>query len=385
MVTCGICFETTKEIGELDSCDHRFCWPCITQWSERETRCPFCKQRFSLVCRKALYLGDPHSEPPSKRHKPNSTAADAAPAAAAALAGNAAADEAAREQQNSGSSSPSSPRGKLDGVVLETKRVAARDQVYMPEGDVADFLQALHCMVCGGDENEEQLLICDGCDNGYHTYCVHLRAVPLGTLAGTPAGTLAGTPGPPAGLLSPLGTVFGGQHSALPAAQQSYGGCSDNAAAGAGPSGVPDAAACMQPWLKQEQQHSQQQDEQPLQQQQQQQQHESREQKELSDEQKRDAKRAAHAIAKARLALLYSKQKISKEVYSAVLKDATHVLYERVKAGAVALRAVLAAADAAGHGTAAEGSSSSSAAAVRCRMDAMLNGMLEDAGVAARL
>lgn len=142
-------------------CD-RFCWPCITQWSERETRCPFCKQRFSQICRKALYLGDPHSEPPSKRHKPNSAAADAALAAAAALAGNAAADEAAGEQQNSGSSSPSSPRGKLDGVVLETKRVAARDQVYMPEGDVADFLQALHCMVCGGDENEEQLLICDG-------------------------------------------------------------------------------------------------------------------------------------------------------------------------------------------------------------------------------
>lgn len=165
----------------------------------------------------------------------------------------------------------------------------------------------------------------------------------------------------------------------LPPAPHSYGGCSDNAAAGAGPSGAPDAAACVQPWLKQEQQHSQHQE--VLQQQQQ----DSAEKKELSDDQKRDAKRAAHAIAKARLALLYSKQKISKEVYSAVLKDATHVLYERVKAGAVALRAVLAAADAAGHGTVADGSSSSSAAAVRCRMDAMLNGMLEDAGVAARL
>jgi hypothetical protein len=38
-------------------------------------------------------------------------------------------------------------------------------QVYVYEGDDADyaqFLQALHCMVCGGDENEEHLLICDG-------------------------------------------------------------------------------------------------------------------------------------------------------------------------------------------------------------------------------
>jgi hypothetical protein len=144
----------------------RFCWPCITKWSERETRCPFCKQRFSQICRKAIYLGDPHTERPSKRHKLNSAAAGADAAAVAgadaapALAGTS--EAAADQQQNSGSSSPSSPRGRLDGVVLETKRVAARDQVYMPEGDVAEFLQALHCMVCGADDNEEHLLICDG-------------------------------------------------------------------------------------------------------------------------------------------------------------------------------------------------------------------------------
>jgi hypothetical protein len=147
----------------------RFCWPCITKWSERETRCPFCKQRFSQICRKALYLGDPHAERPNKRHKSNGTATDAAAAAGAAmdgagaLAGASEASDADEDtHQNSDSSSPSSPRGKLDGVVLETKHVAVRDQVYMPEGDVAEFLQALHCMVCGADDNEEHLLICDG-------------------------------------------------------------------------------------------------------------------------------------------------------------------------------------------------------------------------------
>lgn len=38
-------------------------------------------------------------------------------------------------------------------------------QVYVYEGadpDYANFLQTLHCMVCGGDGNEEHLLICDG-------------------------------------------------------------------------------------------------------------------------------------------------------------------------------------------------------------------------------
>jgi hypothetical protein len=38
-------------------------------------------------------------------------------------------------------------------------------QVYVYDGDdtdYANFLQTLHCMVCGGDDNEEHLLICDG-------------------------------------------------------------------------------------------------------------------------------------------------------------------------------------------------------------------------------
>jgi triosephosphate isomerase len=113
-----------------------------------------------------------------------------------------------------------------------------------------------------------------------------------------------------------------------------------------------------------------------------QQQQDGTERKHLTDEQKKAAKGAAHAIAKARLAPLFCKHKISKEVYSSVLKDATHTLYERVKAGHVALEPVLAAAGAAARG-AAEGSSS--AGAIKRKMVAMLNAMLEDAGVAARL
>jgi hypothetical protein len=114
----------------------------------------------------------------------------------------------------------------------------------------------------------------------------------------------------------------------------------------------------------------------------QQQQQDGTERKHLTDEQKKAAKGAAHALAKARLSPLFSKHKISKEVYSAVLKDATHTLYERVKAGQVALEPVVAAAGAAAEGAAANGSS---AAGVQRKMDAMLNAMLEDAGVAARL
>jgi len=36
------------------------------------------------------------------------------------------------------------------------------------------------CMVCGHDQDDHLLLLCDGCEGGAHTYCVGLSAVPSG-------------------------------------------------------------------------------------------------------------------------------------------------------------------------------------------------------------
>lgn len=41
---CGICFETIDEQGILDTCSHKFCHSCISQWFERSCRCPHCKR-----------------------------------------------------------------------------------------------------------------------------------------------------------------------------------------------------------------------------------------------------------------------------------------------------------------------------------------------------
>ena len=37
-------------------------------------------------------------------------------------------------------------------------------------------------MLCGKGDNEEFLLLCDGCDDSYHTYCLipPLQAIPPG-------------------------------------------------------------------------------------------------------------------------------------------------------------------------------------------------------------
>eukprot|EP00878_Enallax_costatus_P023846 GHUV01025400.1.p1 GENE.GHUV01025400.1~~GHUV01025400.1.p1 ORF type:complete len:173 (+),score=38.88 GHUV01025400.1:182-700(+) len=169
MVTCSICFEATQEVGEIDSCYHRFCWPCINQWADRDSRCPLCKQRFTRIRRKALQVGDLPGQPPSKRHKPNSESPEPADSpstppqqgdvATAADGSEAAAATASPAEE------PGSPKGELEGVVLETRKVRKKDQVYRPEDDAEDLqelVETVHCLVCGADDNDEHLLICDG-------------------------------------------------------------------------------------------------------------------------------------------------------------------------------------------------------------------------------
>lgn len=46
--------------------------------------------------------------------------------------------------------------------------------------DYDEELEDQPCLICGEDDNEEQLLACDGCDVYYHTYCVDLEDVPIG-------------------------------------------------------------------------------------------------------------------------------------------------------------------------------------------------------------
>lgn len=125
------------------------------------------------IKRKALQTRNSFGEPSSKRYKPNSqssetanspstppqpgdvgTTADASEAAAAIAAAFGGPSE-----------EPGSPKGELHGVVLETRKVRKKDQAYIPEDDAEDLQELvanLHCLVCGADDNDEFLLICDG-------------------------------------------------------------------------------------------------------------------------------------------------------------------------------------------------------------------------------
>ncbi|GAX83622.1 hypothetical protein CEUSTIGMA_g11046.t1 [Chlamydomonas eustigma] len=142
VLQCGICLdeEDIKEVGELHSpgCYHTFCFPCISRWSKTENKCPTCRDRFTVISRKRLLPDnehDPSEEGYSKRHR---------------------------------------------GEVIETINVTDKAQEWRPDASLVELLENLFCAVCQGQQDDHCLLLCDGCDSGYHTYCVGLDHIPEG-------------------------------------------------------------------------------------------------------------------------------------------------------------------------------------------------------------
>ena len=137
---CAICQEDVARRGALDSCSHLFCLPCIRRWAKIETRCPLCKARFSVI--RPVRLGDDPDDP----------------------------DDPAGVRTRDVSARHSRPI-----------RVPLRDQVYEGESELPDGvdIEDVLCGTCGEGGDEPNLMLCDGCDQGHHCYCVGLDAVPL--------------------------------------------------------------------------------------------------------------------------------------------------------------------------------------------------------------
>lgn len=132
-LVCGICHDSPLlEVGEINSCWHRFCFTCITKWAEIESKCPFCKVRFSLIAHKRL------ASPGKLQSAPL--------------------------------------HGPLPGEVVSVENIPERDQrVVFEDPNFVDWINNLGCIVCGGAENEEQLLLCDGEDPPpAHFLCTNL-------------------------------------------------------------------------------------------------------------------------------------------------------------------------------------------------------------------
>lgn len=48
------------------------------------------------------------------------------------------------------------------------------------------------CTVCQQPHHEDEMMFCDKCDRGYHTFCVGMDSIPTGEWMDTPSATMDG-------------------------------------------------------------------------------------------------------------------------------------------------------------------------------------------------
>lgn len=47
--------------------------------------------------------------------------------------------------------------------------------------EVETYTENTTCFICADGNNEDKLILCDSCDNGFHTFCLNLKKVPGGS------------------------------------------------------------------------------------------------------------------------------------------------------------------------------------------------------------
>ncbi|KAM7396487.1 hypothetical protein PAMP_019523 [Pampus punctatissimus] len=121
---CPICLNSfnSQPVATPESCEHYFCLDCILEWAKNANSCPVDRIAFNSIYLRKCY------------------------------------------------------GGKVRKMITVQKP--------MKEGqeETVDFdLEQTNCEVCGGSDREDRLLLCDGCDSGYHMECLTppLDAVPV--------------------------------------------------------------------------------------------------------------------------------------------------------------------------------------------------------------
>ncbi|KAG6460234.1 hypothetical protein O3G_MSEX011847 [Manduca sexta] len=111
---CSICLLrfTDQEVGTPETCEHIFCLDCITEWSKNVNTCPVDRITFNSIVVRAF----------------------------------------------------------AGGRVLRSERVTVMER--RPSVDVLVVEDTTVCEICGRSDNEETMLLCDGCDLGYHMQCL---------------------------------------------------------------------------------------------------------------------------------------------------------------------------------------------------------------------
>ena len=129
-------------IAHLLPCGHNLHDECLKPWVERANSCPICRQNFNTVelC---------HTIGGSWITRLSWACTNA-----------------------------------IVGSIISSYAVSDRTQVADIDPSMIieelDEPESQPCPICNSDEHEDVLLLCDGCDAAYHTYCVDLDSVPVG-------------------------------------------------------------------------------------------------------------------------------------------------------------------------------------------------------------
>ncbi|XP_075693699.1 PHD and RING finger domain-containing protein 1 isoform X2 [Rhinoderma darwinii] len=116
---CPICLNCFRDqvVGTPENCNHYFCLDCIAEWSKNANSCPVDRITFSCIHIRAHYGGE----------------------------------------------------------ILKKVPIQSKAEEILEEDNPTN------CEVCGRCDREDRLLLCDGCDAGYHMECLTppLNAVPV--------------------------------------------------------------------------------------------------------------------------------------------------------------------------------------------------------------
>ncbi|XP_077787959.1 PHD and RING finger domain-containing protein 1 isoform X3 [Podarcis muralis] len=117
---CPICLNTFRDqaVGTPENCTHYFCLDCIVEWSKNANSCPVDRKLFKSIC----------------------------------------------------------VRVRLGGEILKKVPV---ENAKSEEDNLEE--DPTFCEVCGRSDREDRLLLCDGCDHGYHMECLNppLSEIPV--------------------------------------------------------------------------------------------------------------------------------------------------------------------------------------------------------------
>ncbi|CAG7835859.1 unnamed protein product [Allacma fusca] len=121
---CAICLQKFQgqEIGTPETCEHHFCLKCITEWSKKVATCPVDRKVFPAILVKAEIFGTVQR-------------------------------------------------------IVDVEVGNAGEATLFDEYDT----DPTYCEICGHCDREDRLLLCDGCDLGYHLECLEppMEFVPI--------------------------------------------------------------------------------------------------------------------------------------------------------------------------------------------------------------